>query len=183
MKKVYIVLTYTGSLLSKAIKIITNDEYTHTSISFDESLKTMYSFGRKYPRLPIIGGFVTERINEGVYNVFDETYCIVLEYKVNDEEYKKLLDTLEIFKKNKDKYRYNFLGLLTLLFNYSFKRNNYMFCSQFVDSLLKDAGINLVNKSSEFVKPIDFYKNTNLKVIYNGKLKDYNREYKKVSMN
>jgi len=49
-----------------------------------------------------------------------------------------------------------------------------MFCSQFVDSVLKEAGINLIDKSSEFVRPIDFYNNEKLKVAYHGKLSEYN---------
>ena len=174
MRKVYIVLTYTGSMLSRAIKVVTNDKYTHTSISLHEGLSTMYSFGRKYPRIPLFGGFVVEKLNDGVYNVFKDTYAIVLEFNVNEDEYNKLLKNIEIYEANKDKYKYNFLGLITLLFNYSYKRKNHMFCSQFVDSVLKEAGINLVDKSSEFVRPIDFYNNEKLKVAYHGKLNEYN---------
>ena len=44
MKKIYIVLTHTGTILSKIIKYWTKDEFSHVSIALDEDLKEMYSF-------------------------------------------------------------------------------------------------------------------------------------------
>lgn len=44
MKKIYIILTHTGTLLSKIIKMYTKDEYSHVSISLDSELEEMYSF-------------------------------------------------------------------------------------------------------------------------------------------
>ena len=58
MSKIYIVLTYSGTVLSKLIKIYTQKEYSHVSISLDENLKQMYSFGRLNPYVPFVGGFV-----------------------------------------------------------------------------------------------------------------------------
>ena len=40
-KKVYIVLTYTGTILSKIIKYYTKAEYCHVSLSLDEDLNKM----------------------------------------------------------------------------------------------------------------------------------------------
>ena len=52
MKKVYIILTYSGTFLSKIIKYYTRDEFSHVSISLDSDLKKMYSFGRLNPYNP-----------------------------------------------------------------------------------------------------------------------------------
>ena len=38
MKKIYIVLTYTGTILSKIIKGYTRAEYCHVSLALDENL-------------------------------------------------------------------------------------------------------------------------------------------------
>lgn len=46
-KNIYIVLTQTGTLLSRIIKFLTQGQYNHASIGFDEELNYMYSFGRK----------------------------------------------------------------------------------------------------------------------------------------
>ena len=62
MKKLYIVLTYTGTVISKMIKGYTKDEFCHSSIALDLELNEMYSFGRKYTFTPIFAGFVHEHI-------------------------------------------------------------------------------------------------------------------------
>ena len=60
-KTIYIVLTDTGTLLSKAIGMYTRKDLNHTSIAFDEQLNEMYSFGRKQRHNPFVGGFVKEK--------------------------------------------------------------------------------------------------------------------------
>ena len=62
MKKIYIILTHTGTALSTIIKYYTKDEFSHISISLDENLEEMYSFGRLNPYNPFLGGFVHESI-------------------------------------------------------------------------------------------------------------------------
>lgn len=36
MKKIYIILTHTGTILSKIIKEFTKDEFSHVSIALDK---------------------------------------------------------------------------------------------------------------------------------------------------
>lgn len=69
-KEMYILLTDTGTLLSKLIKCFTNAPYNHVSIVFDKRLDEVYSFGRKEPRNPFIAGF----IREDVYLVHTDTF-------------------------------------------------------------------------------------------------------------
>ena len=47
MKKIYILLTRSSTILSKMVHLITTDTYTHASIAFDENLATLYSSSRK----------------------------------------------------------------------------------------------------------------------------------------
>lgn len=49
MKKIYIILTFTGTALSRIIKFATKVEFAHVSIALDEELNEMYSFGRINP--------------------------------------------------------------------------------------------------------------------------------------
>lgn len=72
-KKKYIVLTYTGTILSKIIRVYTRAEYCHVSLSLDKELKKMYSFGRLNPYNPFIGGFVHEGIDRGTFKRFKKT--------------------------------------------------------------------------------------------------------------
>ena len=73
MKNVYILLTDTGSVLTTMIKHVTTNPYNHVSISFDEDLETLYSFGRKHPNNPFLGGFVKESIYSGTFKKFKNT--------------------------------------------------------------------------------------------------------------
>ena len=77
--KVYIVLTKTGTILSKIVRIIKGHKYTHVSISLDKELNEMYSFGRINPYNPFRGNFVHENINWGTFKRFKNTKCVILE--------------------------------------------------------------------------------------------------------
>ena len=60
MKKIYFVLTYTGTILSKIVHIYTKQEFCHSSLSLDKDLNEMYSFARFKYHTPLIGGFTKE---------------------------------------------------------------------------------------------------------------------------
>ena len=49
MKKIYIVLTYTGTLLSKIIKGYTRAEFAHISISLDNFSFILYALFNSEP--------------------------------------------------------------------------------------------------------------------------------------
>ena len=53
MKDIYLLLTKSDTFVSKAIYLMTQDSYTHISISFEENLQPMYSCARKYTYSPI----------------------------------------------------------------------------------------------------------------------------------
>ena len=71
-KKVYILLTDTGTLFTRVIRLYTKADYNHVCIGFDRSLEILYSFGRKNPSNPFIAGFVNESIRRGIYKIFSE---------------------------------------------------------------------------------------------------------------
>ena len=106
MKKIYIVLTHTGTVLSRIIRSFTKDEFTHSSISLDENLKQLYSFGRLNPYNPFIGGFIHENIKYGTFNRFKNTNAKIYSIIVTDEQYKKIHNTIFYIKKNKDNYKF-----------------------------------------------------------------------------
>ena len=62
MKDIYILLTDTGSVLTRVIKRFTNNPYNHVSIAFEEDLNKLYSFGRLQPNNPFFAGFVEESV-------------------------------------------------------------------------------------------------------------------------
>ena len=58
MKNIYLILTYTGTPLSKIIRSCTKDEFSHVSIALDRELNEMFSFGRTQLYNPLSGGIV-----------------------------------------------------------------------------------------------------------------------------
>ena len=71
-RQLYIVISQTGTLLSRILKQITGAEYNHASISLSRDLERMYSFGRRHPYNPFWGGFVIESPRTGTFKRFSE---------------------------------------------------------------------------------------------------------------
>ena len=174
MKKIYIVLAHTGTLLSRIIKMKTGAEYTHSSIAFDENLDEMYSFGRKYSYIAFIGGFVKEGASFGTYKRFYNTEISIFELNVTYEQYNKIQEIIEYVKLHKDEYKFNILGLFLAGFNRKRKQEKTYYCAEFVKKVLEKADVDVSNLP-EVIKPENFKNLKDSKLIYKGLLKDYNK--------
>ncbi len=171
MKKIYIALTHTGTMLSKIIKTYTKDEFSHVSISLDVELKEMYSFGRLNPYNPFWGGFIHEYIDKGTFKRFYKTKAKVYSLEVTEEQYEVIQNSIEQFKNNKEKYKFNIIGLFAAGFNKKIGIDNSFYCAEFVKYVMEKAGID--TKLPETVKPEDFKKIEGLQEIYAGLLRKY----------
>lgn len=171
MKTIYIVITYTGTILSKIIKMYTKSEFSHVSISLDIELNQMYSFGRLNPYNPIIGGFVHEYINKGTFKRFYKTRARVCELRVTDEQYEIMKDTISKIEQEKDKYTFNILGLFAAGFNKKIRNNRSFYCAEFVKYVIENAGVDL--RLPEIIKPEDFKYIMELETVYDGLLRKY----------
>lgn len=169
-KEIYIILSNTGTLLSKTIKLYTRAPYNHTSIGFDVELKELYSFGRKNPNNPLPAGFVKENLR---HDFFKNTTCCIYKLTISHNEYLAIRHILEGFKTEKNKYRYNLVGLLGVMFNYPIKRDYHYFCSEFVATLLQESGTCYFQKDLGLVRPSDFHYIKNATLIYEGTFSDY----------
>lgn len=170
---IYLVFSNTGTLLSKCINYYTKDPYVHVSLSFDENLNKMYSFGRIFPICPFIGGFVEENLKDGVYKRFQNSKCIIYKIEIDENQYNLLKKELSTFLTNKKKYRYNLLGLIGYIINKPIKRDNHYFCSEFVSHLLIESNIFDPNKEPSLVKPSDLLKIEDKEFIYEGYTNNY----------
>ena len=170
MKKIYIILTYTGTILSKIVKIYTRREYSHVSISLNEDLTKMYSFGRINPYNPFSGGFVHEEIDKGTFKRFKKTKTKIYSLEISEEKYEKLESIIEQMKAKKNLYKFNVIGLLGILLNVKIKREKYFYCAEFVKYVLEQSQ---VLELPELVKPEDFEKVSGISEIYRGVLREY----------
>ena len=94
-KQIFIVISQTGTVLSRILKRITGAEYNHASLSLSSDLKKMYSFGRRHPYNPFWGGFVIESPHAGTFRRFSNTTAVILAVEITEEhwqhEHHKLL--------------------------------------------------------------------------------------------
>lgn len=173
MKKIYIVLTQTGTILSRIIKYYTGNQYNHVSIALDENLFHLYSFGRKNAYVAFIGGFVREGINIGTFKRFHNTKAKICSLEVTDQQYYLLYENIKEIEKNKDKYKFNVLGLFMVALNKKMVRENRFYCSEFVSHILKESNID-TSDLSDLATPQDFENISGLQYVYSGYLRDYN---------
>lgn len=170
MKEIYFILTYTGTFPSKVIKLYTRKKYTHVSISLDKELEEMYSFGRLRPYNLFISGMVHEHINKGTFKRFKNTVSAVYSYKVDDKEYEEIKKIIKDMYENKEKYKFNVLGLILVSIKKRVQRDYYFYCAEFVKHVLDEA--NVKTNLPEIVKPMDFLEIKGINNIYTGLLRE-----------
>jgi len=170
---VYVVLSHSGTVLSNAIKAVTKNPYSHSSISFDTGLENMYSFGRKYKNNPLIGVFVKESRNAGLYEDVADTATYSLYVTFVTKEEKELMEQkLQYFKDNKENFKYDFTGLFLHQFGKISERDDAYFCSGFVTTVL-NSGREYFDRHYSLVKPYDFAKHKDFHLVTRGLLKNY----------
>ena len=171
--KIYILLSLSGTYFSHFLRIMSPGlKYPHVSISFDKNLSTLYSFGRKKVNNPLFAGFVEEHPNTGVFGKFNPD-CNLLELEITDEQYTKLKQIVLEFKKEYQKYNYNYMGLVFTFFKIPRNLNNRFTCTQFIAYALNKSNVETVNKPVSLILPTDYYDIPNSRIIYKGKLKSY----------
>lgn len=172
-RTIYLLFTHTGTLLSRVINLYTKHPLNHVSIGFDKRLKDVYSFGRKRPRNPFIGGFVQEDIRSSFLR---HSNCAVYTFQVTEREYHSILRMIRKIEAQQSHYRYNFIGLIGILLNIEIRRKHAFFCSQFVATILKEVQTFHIAKPFCFVTPEDIRKHIGMTLLYEGKLGDYDHE-------
>ncbi len=174
-RHIFLVFSKTGTWLSKVIFALSNIKYAHVSISFDGSFTRMYSFGRINPDNPFSGGLVVENLYEGVYKKFPRCECLVYRVTVTGEQYLMIYRMVEEFLKKKDKYKYNFIGLIGVYFNFPIKRKNRYFCSQFVTELLIKSRVYCGTNIPELTRTSDLFSIENKVLMFEGYVSDFRR--------
>ncbi len=176
IKRCYIVISQTGTFLSRVLRIITREDYNHASISMCDDLSLMYSFGRLNPYNPFFAGFVTESADFGTFKRFSGTKTIVLSIDVSAEKYKAMLEKLENMLISRKEYSYNYLGLCLAGLKIHWHKKNCYYCSEFVKDFLLNFEIKGAERLGKIVHPMDFIEIYGNNQIYCGKLKDFSSE-------
>lgn len=165
-RKIYILLTRSGTWFSRLIHLATQDSYTHASIGLDGPGGPFYSFARKYRYLALPAGLVEEQVT-----VYRRTVpCCLYELEVSEDAYLLLRQKLCSMYVQREEYHYSVLGVLACWLNLSFQRKHHYFCSQFVAGLLEDCGAVELPKPRTLLRPVDFCGVEGLRPVHQGPL-------------
>lgn len=168
MKKIYFLLSRTGTVPARVIRFFKGGKYSHTSLALTPQTNNLYSFARRRLNNPLIAGFVTEDIHTQVFARYPDALCALYAVNVSDEGYQKACDMVEMFKQNYKKAKYSFVGFFTLALGIDLKRKYRLACSQFVALVLKETGDVTLPKSPYLMLPNDFMEIEGIELIYEG---------------
>ncbi|GGG04680.1 hypothetical protein [Paenibacillus abyssi] len=169
-KKIYILLSDTGTLFTRMIRLYTKAPLNHASIAFDPQLSEVYSFGRKSPGNPFIGGFVKEDLRG---ELFKDALCAVYSCSVSESNYRKIHACVKKFEQESHRYKYNLLGVIGIMLNIKVNRENAFFCSEFVATVFEQSGASLVPKCASLTTPADLEQSEALELLFRGALREF----------
>ena len=172
MKTIYILLTRSGTLLSKLVYAVTGANYTHASMAFDDDLSCLYSSTRKNGYTMFPAGPSREYLNRGVFCLRENVPCALYALEVEDETYARARRRAEHMMVHGGLYRFNVLGLMLCALHIRWKRRRHYFCSQFVSEVLEKSGAMELPKDSTLMHPNDYPLLPQLKCLYKGRLAD-----------
>jgi hypothetical protein len=144
---IYIVLSDTGSPAGRLFGLFTGAAYNHVSLSFDGALNTLVSYnGGNGVSGPGLNREALEDLNRK-----PGASLVLFRLRVKPGQKRVLIGRVAAI--NREGSSYNLLGLVTK----TSRLPNIMFCSQFVYTLLEEAGAAYFNKNRGAVRPMDFF--------------------------
>ncbi len=153
---IYLILSSTGTPPSEVASFCTKRTHAHISLSFDPQLETIISYN---------GG---ERINrpglnpEKISYFFQKPDANMIIYKLPVTSSQKETLLAEVERINREGSSYNYIG-----WQATGRRENIMFCSQFIYQLFERVGIGYFSKNPARIRPTDFVElDYNRKLIY-----------------
>ena len=93
--------------------------------------------------------------------------------EIDNNKYEDISNEINAFKNNKEKYKFNIIGLFAVSINKKIHYKDTFYCAEFVKYLFEKAKIE--NNLPDIIKPQDFKKLKNINLVYKGKLKNYNK--------
>ena len=179
MKKVYVILSRTGTIPSRIIGLATGSQFTHASLALFPCRHKLYSFARRKMRNFLVAGFIHEDIDSFVFAKHPNSSCNVYEITVSDMAYEKMSDKIASFEQKYLKHKYNFVGAITSQFGIKRTLKYRYTCSQFVSTVLASSGEIELPKHPSLMKPMDLTKIPGAKLIYSGIIKNISFNSKK----
>jgi hypothetical protein len=173
MKKIYILLAQSDTLISEVIRFVTRAPYNHAAIGVDDTLTYFWTFGRKLRFFPVIGGFIRERINQGMYRHHPKTRCMISALEVSDEEYEEVRATIRHYVKHRREYGYNHAALFGGIIHRPFFQPKRHTCSEFVATVIQNCGIHRFARPLPLTRPDELMGIPGLEPIFEGLMMEF----------
>ena len=171
LKPMFIVFKRTKTnLVNNVIAKATNSFWAHAAMSFDPSLRTMYTFDMRD------GGFSTEDIKRYTPGTIVNVICCF----ISDNAYNRVNNEIRQYIRNKKETSYGFQNFISCLTGKANENTKSMVCSNFVDYMMKIGEISPTDKSWSTMHPgklrraIASNKKKRFYNIYKGPIEEYN---------
>ena len=171
MKEIFLFISSTKTKVSKTVSLLTRSKITHSALCLNGKFDKMYSFGRKTLK-PFPAGFVYENVRERMLKVQNKCNCMVFRIEIDEEQYQSLLEEIEKYEKEKNKFRYAIIGVWFCLFRIKKTFKYRRFCSQFVANLLHDGAKLPLPYHTSLMRPKDFLTLDYIEKVYEGRIVD-----------
>lgn len=175
-RSIFIVVSYSGTVVSKLIKARWPEgAYAHSSLALDRELHRMYSFGRRGTYNMLNAGFIREDIERGLFAI-KPVEARIYELQVSDEAYAALEVEIDRFLERAPELHYDGLGLVLKLANpeLELKRDDHYYCSRFVaEALLTSGAVDELPATPRLMHPTMFAEIEGATLVYEGLLSEY----------
>ncbi len=170
-KSIYVVISSTCTNFGKTIRAIGKVRYNHASVSLDEQMHEIYSFGRQKHSALLTGKLVKENISRFTLDKVSHVDVTVFKIDVTEEQYKDITEFIRDVYSDRE-YLYNLFSVLTYPLTKGLSVYKAFTCIEFIMYLL-------TRLDMEFDKPLYEYKPDDLltmledNIYYQGNLVEY----------
>ncbi|PKM63440.1 MAG: hypothetical protein CVU97_00440 [Firmicutes bacterium HGW-Firmicutes-21] len=138
---IYVAFLTAPTRIGRTIRFVTKNKYSHVAISFDENLRTMYSFARYCINDPLVAGFVEESALRYYYNNPDDVPVKICKIPLTAEQHHLVEEYIASIRADSDQYIYNFFALAIAPLHKKILIEKSYTCLEFVYSVLYNCGI------------------------------------------
>ena len=143
-----IVLVKSLTVLGRAARLRDPYEYTHISMSFEDTPKDFVSFARRRHFAPFDAGFVHERLSDYAYGENREVKLKIYRIPVSRKQYSKIRAYVDYLENDRDLI-FNFYGM----FHPGFRVWKAYNCMSFIGRILRMAGIDMDRRFDSYTIP------------------------------
>ena len=168
VKYIYVAFLTTPTKIGKAIRKFTKNKYSHVVLSFNEDLRTMYSFARYNVNSPLVAGFVEESALRYYYFKQKDIPVKICKIPLTPQKHTEVLDYISSVRNNSEQYVYNLFALAAASIHKKVQIEKSYTCLEFVYSVLYSCKIETSIDINSYYSIVDLENALSKYVVYEG---------------